>query len=274
MKLVIADLHGRADLLAGLIDHTPAEASFVFVGDAIDRGPRNRDTIKLLMQLADAGRMTLLRGNHEGIVLDVDAAYERFVASEGEMREVRGRDALSYFQSWQANGGDVVVREYGGWDADGTGTGASDGFGLWGVPPELMNYIAQTKYLYHHSCGPAAGGDIFVSHAAPPLRLANYHSLEETMLWARPEEGPWPLPPGVRLSVHGHTPVRAPTRLGQHLFIDLGAVWTGALCTFDLESEKLVVFHKPGGAPLASLAAFEEVNGIKPEELAFETVVI
>jgi serine/threonine protein phosphatase 1 len=268
MGLVIADLHGRADLLEGLLAHVPTDTSLVFVGDAIDRGPRNRDTIRLLTELHEAGRMVLLRGNHEGIAANLDAAIERLHDCPVETKPTRQADALAYFQNWWTSGGDVVVREYGGPDSS---PDTPDGFGDWGVPPELMAYINRTQLLYRH---PHPEGDILVSHAAPPLHLPGYRSLEEMMMWARPEEGPWPLPSGVRLSVHGHTPVPAPTQLGQHVFIDLGAVWSGVLATYNLETGQIRAFARKGGMPLQGFEALPTIAGLTPVHLPFEVVYI
>jgi serine/threonine protein phosphatase 1 len=266
MTLVIADLHGRADLLEGLLANTPDSTAFVFIGDAIDRGPRNRDTIRLLGSLADAGRMTLLKGNHEAMVEDVDDAYERFRADGSDFRRADARDA---FLNWMLNGGDTVVREYGGYDSNFEEGGEGDAFGPWGIPPELMAFAGRCDLAYRHRDDER--GDILCAHAAPG-EVKGFRSLAEAMIWARPDQGPFPLPPGCRLSVHGHTPLRAPTRLGQQLFIDLGAVWTGALCTFDLETEEIVVYQGEARRPLASLPHLEAVGGVEPLELPYRLV--
>ncbi len=262
MKLAIADLHGRADLLEGLLGSVPADTTFVFLGDAIDRGHRNRDTIRLLTKLADEGRMTLLRGNHEAIVLEVDECYERF---KREPTELRRGDALLAMQNWIQNGGDTVILEYGGWDSG----GEPDAFGDWGLPPELITYASRTEYTYRHQGG--ALGDMICVHASPS-QVKGYRSLEDSMVWARPEDGPFPLPEDVLLSIHGHTPVRAPTRIGQHIFMDLGAKWTGHLCTLDLDSMKFTTYKGLGEDPLENLPIFEPVAGIEPIMLDFNVV--
>ena len=262
MILALADLHGRADLLEGVIAHVPDDTRFVFLGDAIDRGPRNRDTIQLLGKLADEGRMVLLKGNHEDMVESVDATYDRFALEEDpQQKRVRQSDALDALQNWVLNGGDSVILEYGGWDSG----GPADAFGPWGLPPELLEY-AKRCVLEHREHG------ILCAHAAPPVLLKGHRSLEECMVWARPEEGPFPLPEGLRLSLHGHTPIRAPMKLGQNVFVDLGAVWTGHLCAYNLETDEITVYKGSGLTPLESLPVIEAAGGVEPVTLEYTLV--
>ena len=265
MILALADLHGRADLLEGVLKAVPEDTKFVFLGDAIDRGHRNRDTIAMLGQLADAGRMTLLRGNHEAMVMEVDEVYDRFQREQNDLRRFDAKVAL---ENWISNGGDTVILEYGGWDSG----GAPDAFGLWGLPPELLAYCARTQFTYRHVGH--VGGDVLCVHAAPPTPIMGYRSLEDSMVWARPEDGPFPVPEGVLLSVHGHTPIQAPTRIGQNVFCDLGAKWTGCLCAFDLETLEITVFKGEGEDVLGKLPSLEAVGGIEPVILEYKVVEV
>ena len=266
MTLVIADLHGRADLLEGLLEHVAADTRLVFIGDAFDRGPRNRDCIAILNRLADEERMVLLKGNHEAMVEAVDDAFDRFRRDGSEYRR---QDASEAFLNWVANGGDAVIREYGGFDDDFAAGGDEDAFGPWGLPPELLAFARRCTLAYRHP--DAVRGDVLCAHAAPGP-VPGYASLAEGMMWARPEQGPFQLPDGCRLSVHGHTPTRAPTLLGDNLFIDLGAVFTGALCTYDLDSGEAVVYQGAGRRPLADLPPIEPAGGVQPRELPYRVV--
>jgi serine/threonine protein phosphatase 1 len=267
VKLAIADIHGRADLLEGIVANTPADTEFVFLGDAVDRGHRNKDAIRLLTKLADEGRMTLLRGNHEAIMLEVDDCYDRF---KRENNDLRRNDAKLSLENWIKNGGDTVILEYGGWDDDFDKGGASDAFGPWGLPPELIAFANRCEFTYRHEGG--VRGDIFCVHAAPPCQLKGYRSLEDLMVWARPEEGPFPVPEGVLFSLHGHTPIGFPTRIGQNVFIDLGAYWTGHLCTFDLDTLEITVFQGQGEQPLEEMDTLRAVGGIEPVKLEYKVV--
>jgi serine/threonine protein phosphatase 1 len=264
--LVLADLHGRADLLEGVLKAVSEDTKFVFIGDSIDRGPRNRDTVRLLAQLADEGRMILLKGNHEAMVEEVDATYDRFQREKnGPQGELRRFDARVALENWIKNGADTVIPEYGGWDSDAQHGGTQDAFGIWGLPPELLEYTARCQLEYRQN-------GILCAHAAPPVKVKGHRTIEESMIWARPEDGPFALPDGVTLSVHGHTPIRAPMRLGDNVFIDLGAVWTGHLCAFELETESITVFQGDGQVPLANLPVLEPAGGVDPVILQYTLV--
>ncbi len=66
---VIGDVHGRRDLLGRLLSRVDAEAPdahIVMVGDLVDRGPDSRGVIDLL---AARPAITVLRGNHEDMLL-------------------------------------------------------------------------------------------------------------------------------------------------------------------------------------------------------------
>jgi serine/threonine-protein phosphatase PP1 catalytic subunit len=66
---VIGDLHGQFDDLAALLKEggMPPTATYVFLGDYIDRGQRSIDTIALLfaLKVKYPKQIILLRGNHE-----------------------------------------------------------------------------------------------------------------------------------------------------------------------------------------------------------------
>lgn len=72
---IIGDVHGQADKLEALLKgmgyrlrdgayrHSSRQA--IFVGDYIDRGPRQVDTYRLVRAMADAGTALAILGNHE-----------------------------------------------------------------------------------------------------------------------------------------------------------------------------------------------------------------
>ena len=72
---VIGDVHGQYDKLVGLLRHLgyhdtggcwrhPVRTA-VFVGDLIDRGPRQSATLDLVRRMVDAGAARCILGNHE-----------------------------------------------------------------------------------------------------------------------------------------------------------------------------------------------------------------
>ena len=67
---VIGDVHGELAALDGLLGQLPwiaPDDTLVFLGDYVDRGPNSRGVIDRLRRLPEqtAGRVVLLRGNHE-----------------------------------------------------------------------------------------------------------------------------------------------------------------------------------------------------------------
>ena len=106
---VIGDVHGRADLLEALLDAAAREPKraarreLVFLGDLVDRGPRNLATIALACQAGEhigAERVHRLMGNHEMMMrMALDARRPP-------------RQAMEAYQTWLANGGGRVLAEF------------------------------------------------------------------------------------------------------------------------------------------------------------------
>src|SRR4051812_4641845 len=110
MKLVvIPDIHGRYDALTSLLVHGGAvnrelnwagsDMRVCQLGDLIDRGPWSRECVELMMrlQLQSAGRVVVLKGNHEAMLLEA-------VASQSGAEMAR----------WIANGAGATLESYGG----------------------------------------------------------------------------------------------------------------------------------------------------------------
>jgi len=75
MHDLIGDIHGHADKLEALLQklgyslsngiYTHTGRKVVFVGDYIDRGPKIRDTLRIVRSMVEAGSAIALMGNHE-----------------------------------------------------------------------------------------------------------------------------------------------------------------------------------------------------------------
>lgn len=226
--MVIPDLHGRSDLLRAAVEAFP-EAHFISLGDAIDRGPHSLDTISVLMELRAEGRATLLMGNHERMAWEGLRWYRQHQGTHdlGDYR--KAMEGLSW---WMKNGGESVRRELGG-------------LTLERFPKLLSEYLDALERLVYvtedgqiHTENPGEPS-VLVAHASPPVRHREYPDPAEALLWLRPFEGPFAMPPGVVYSVHGHTPVRMPLRLGRHVYLDLGAYDTGLLAILPLTVQTL-----------------------------------
>ena len=72
---IIGDVHGQYDKLVGLLSHMGyretggawrhSSRSVIFVGDLIDRGPKQLATLDLVRGMVDAGSARCVMGNHE-----------------------------------------------------------------------------------------------------------------------------------------------------------------------------------------------------------------
>jgi hypothetical protein len=72
---IIGDVHGCADKLRGLLKHLGyrelagtfhhAGRQAIFVGDLIDRGPQQIETVQIARSMVDAGAARVTMGNHE-----------------------------------------------------------------------------------------------------------------------------------------------------------------------------------------------------------------
>lgn len=262
--LVLPDLHGRADLLQAVTDLYP-DAHYLSLGDAIDRGPQSMATVERLLELHAEGRATLLMGNHERMAQEGPRRYRDHLLTH-DMADYRR--AMEGYQWWMRAGGDTVRRELGS-------------LTLERFPPLLERYLelaALRRVVYvtaegtiHDAPPSPEQPSVLVSHAAPPVAHPSYPNPLSAALWLRPFEGPFPLPAGVVYSLHGHTPVRQPARLGRHLYVDLGAYETGRLAVAELgdpDAFPQIRVFQGRGAPEASRR-----YPVFGEALPFETVL-
>ncbi len=72
---VIGDVHGQCDKLVALLEYLgysrtlgvyrhPSRTA-IFVGNLIDRGPKQVETVELVRAMVDAGSARCIMGNHE-----------------------------------------------------------------------------------------------------------------------------------------------------------------------------------------------------------------
>ncbi len=118
--VAIADVHGAYDAMVetlghvGILDEDLAWAGgasyLVIVGDLLDRGPRSRDALDLLMRIeseaeAAGGKVQVLIGNHESMNLIGDLRYvsksEYEAFADDETRAQRDR----WFRAWEDRAG-------------------------------------------------------------------------------------------------------------------------------------------------------------------------
>ena len=118
--VAVADVHGAYEAMVetlgnvGILNDDSewagGEAHLVIVGDLLDRGPRSRDALDLLMRLEDeaamaGGKVHVLIGNHESMNMIGDLRYvskaEYAAFADDETRDQRSR----WFRVWARRDG-------------------------------------------------------------------------------------------------------------------------------------------------------------------------
>ena len=97
----VGDVHGRSDLLERLLAAIDADCEqrpvrrpiIVFVGDYIDRGPKSRNVLDLLLRWQQSHEAIFLRGNHETFL-------QRFLADPRSLDEWRRYGGLETLLSY------------------------------------------------------------------------------------------------------------------------------------------------------------------------------
>lgn len=155
---VIADLHGRFDLLCRALDLIHADAGdaggkFVVLGDFVDRGPQSRNIIDLLMAGPQRPNWewVILQGNHEAMMLEVLSAPNAHL-----------------MRWWVGNGGGQTLASY--------GYAQGDPILPLRVPAEHLEWLAALP-IYHEDAW-----RIFVHAGVPPHQPVD-EAKPETLQW-------------------------------------------------------------------------------------------
>ena len=117
--IAIGDVHGDFDDFVGILQHTGlidkqhhwtgGKTTLVQVGDLLDRGPKPRDVMDLLMALEneaskDGGRVESLLGNHEMMNIMGDLRYvtpENYASFADANSEERRRSGYKEYSKWR-----------------------------------------------------------------------------------------------------------------------------------------------------------------------------
>lgn len=185
---VVGDIHGHFDLLMEELSYSgfdPKRDRVFSVGDLIDRGPASLKCLELL----DKPWFYTVRGNHEQMMIDW---------ATGDS-----------FPTWQRN--------YGVW------TAALE-------PSEISMWISRLEHLPIAMTIEVNDSTVGICHAEPCghdwQAMTADPKCQQQMMWGRKvlrsEVDPKPVT-GIDITIHGHTPVPKPRRIGNRHFIDTGA---------------------------------------------------
>lgn len=216
----IGDIHGRSDLLKR--QHALIEAHFtadplpnihlIYLGDYIDRGPDTSGVLELLLREAsNFVQVTLLRGNHEEMLL-------RFL------------DDPAVGPMWCQLGGLETLLSYG---IDVAGTLAAEGYP--GVARHVREKLPPPHYaLLSQLQSSFTVGDYFFCHAGVRPGVPLDEQLPQDLAWIRDPFLQTKEDFG-KIVVHGHSPTEQPDFRANRINIDTGAYATGRLTCLVLE---------------------------------------
>ncbi len=190
----IGDIHGSLQKLRDLMTQCQRHAdgrpaTFIFLGDYIDRGPDSRGVVDALMdmQTRQPDRVIALKGNHEAVALEI---------IDGETEP----------EHWLREGGIATLQSY---DVDDPRD----------LPHEHIAWLRALPFRYDD------GRRFFVHAGVDPERPLNAQR-DHDLIWIREPFLSDTRDYG-RLIVHGHTPqiTGQPDFRGNRLNVDTGAVY-------------------------------------------------
>ena len=101
--IVVGDVHGWSSRLTQLLDLTPSESTYLFVGDLIDRGPDSAEVVRIVRDLISADQAQCVCGNHEYAAVRAFGCPELHIPSDDDMCWTW----LAYY------GGEATMHSYG-----------------------------------------------------------------------------------------------------------------------------------------------------------------
>ena len=165
----IGDIHGCALTLEKLLLHElqiNRQDEIYFLGDYIDRGPRSREVVDLILQLHKENYVVhTLRGNHEQLFIDSETDFTRF-------------------GNWLGNGGRPTLESF-------------DIIRFSELSDEYKSFFNNTEFYFD------TPGFIFV-HAGFSFENEDIFEDREAMLWIRNMKVDKRT--GSKIIIHGHTP--------------------------------------------------------------------
>ena len=218
----IGDVHGRLDLLEGLLaqieaDHAArgrgAQPVLVFLGDLIDRGPQSRQVVERVRNGALPGfRSIVLAGNHEEVLLRL---------LDGEQGGL--------LQQWLGFGGTECLESYGVDPQDLIARGETE------AVRQLRRSIPFPDQLFLRELGDSFSfGDYLFVHAGIRPGIPLQHQSVLDLRWIRQPFLGDRRDHGVMV-VHGHTISRNIEQLPNRIGIDTGAYHFGVLTALAVE---------------------------------------
>ncbi len=220
----VGDIHGRADLLARLIDSIIEDAArggfegkavLIFLGDYVDRGFQSKDVIDILLsEKLSPFETYYLKGNHE-------AAMLQFLNDP------------SIGPRWAEFGGVETLVSY-GIRPPRMRTSTDE----WALASQQLNDLLppdHLSFLSNLDISVRVGDYVFV-HAGVRPGVPLDQQTEQDMLWIR-EDFLTDARKFDAVIVHGHTPANKPHKDSRRIGIDTGAYLSGRLTAARFEHD-------------------------------------
>ncbi|MFK7746613.1 MAG: metallophosphoesterase family protein [Roseobacter sp.] len=233
----IGDIHGQHQDLERVLDLIERDggkdASVVFLGDYVDRGPDSKAVVQLLMDGHAQGRnWTPIKGNH-------DRYLTRFVQN-GTVYDTRTRPGLFWLNP--RLGGDKTLLSYGIQAEDGDEIAPILAKAQSMVPQDHLDFL-ESLPLYHET------PDLLFVHAGVRPGVALNQQEEDDLIWIR--EGFLDhVDPFDKLIVHGHTALDTPEHAGNRVNLDGGAGYFRPLHAAVFEGRSCWLLSDVGRIPL------------------------
>jgi len=238
----IGDVHGCDALLKALlavIDSMRVEeaaARVILLGDYVDRGPRSREVMDLLIAVQGDDRFdaTFIRGNHDHMMLSF-------------------LDEARFGPGWVTMEAAVTLQSYGVRPCISDAPGS-----VWReVQAQFQDAVPEAHVAFLRGLEPSVGiDDYFFTHAGVRPGRSLDKQRPEDLMWIRNRF----LEDKRRLSkviVHGHTPTSAPHSDARRIGVDTGAYSSGVLTAVRLSGADRRFLQVRGPVPGADVEAGE-----------------
>lgn len=219
----VGDIHGRADLLAEIIDRIDDDlrrrpvkyVQEVYLGDYIDRGPDSKGVIDQLAVRMVRQHAVCLRGNHETFL-------ETFFYEPTIIDHWIQLGALHTLASYGIGYSQVKNSPY-------------------DLQQALLHTFPRTHELFLRCLRNSfTCGDFLFVHAGIRPGVPIEHQQTEDLFWIRDEFLDSTRDHG-KVVVHGHTPVEHAVIRQNRINIDTGAWRTGVLTCIAIEGDRIVI---------------------------------
>lgn len=244
----IGDVHGRLDLLTGLLAQIEDDAAgrpaartlVVFLGDLVDRGPDSAGVLELLRRYRPAEiEPVFLTGNHEEVML-----------------RLLGGERGGLLDRWLRFGGVQTLASYGVEAAALRQLPEHDGLEqlIEAVPPEHAAFLSSFADTFRF------GGYLLV-HAGIKPGVALHGQTQEDLHWIREPFISDTRDHGFTV-VHGHTISEEVRERANRIGIDTGAYRTGVLTAIGIEGGSRWYLQERGAAGLQATTAGAEAAAL------------